>query len=98
MRAHRVADQIADRHFAKASGYYLVAAVCTLFGIIHSPLPDNRIFWPWDLAGPYQATMFSYFGGYVATALLLIAWRAWRISFPDPPTPDEAPSSLAAAP
>ena len=41
---------IIDREAWKGAGAFLLAGACTLFGIIHSPLPDGSVFWPWDRA------------------------------------------------
>ncbi|MGE0758523.1 MAG: permease [Pirellulaceae bacterium] len=80
-----------DRQLPRAAGYYTIAGLCSLFGIIHSPLPDNRIFWPWELAENYHATTFGYTGGYLATALLLLVWQAWRHRFDREPCEEPAP-------
>jgi AGZA family xanthine/uracil permease-like MFS transporter len=71
-----------DRHLARAAGYFATAAACALCGIIHSPFVDSRLFFPWDLPAEHRGTTFGYAGGYLATALLLLAWRAWRRASP----------------
>jgi len=45
-----------DRKIRSAAGWCLVAAACTLCGIMHSPFPDGRLFLPWDIGSlPPQA-------------------------------------------
>src|SRR5262249_37912922 len=72
---------ILDGRLRSAAGYFLVAAGCTLIGIIHSPLPDERIDLPWSVmtqvpeqyreAVRYQ-TPYHWAGAYVLTALVLM--------------------------
>ena len=38
--------KIIDRRFNHAAIFFLIAGVFTLFGIIHSPLPGDKMFWP----------------------------------------------------
>jgi len=40
---------IIDRRFNQAALYLVIAAVLTVFGVIHSPLPGDKMFLPWDL-------------------------------------------------
>ncbi len=40
-----------DRQLVKSAYYYFAAAVCTLFGLIHSPLPNSPIRLPFRLPG-----------------------------------------------
>jgi len=42
--------KIIDRRFNTAAIYFAVAAVLILFGIMHSPLDGDRMFWPIELA------------------------------------------------
>ena len=43
---------IVDRKFGTASACFLVGGLLVLFGFIHSPLPGDQMFWPWDLFDP----------------------------------------------
>lgn len=43
--------RIIDRRFKTAAWYLLVASVLILFGVMHSPLPGDRMFWPTEIAG-----------------------------------------------
>jgi AGZA family xanthine/uracil permease-like MFS transporter len=69
---------IIDRRLRLASLYFWLAAACTLFGIIHSPLPGGALFWPWELGHSTQRVVFDYAGGYAAVAAILLAWGAWH--------------------
>lgn len=43
-----------DHRLVKAAGIASLCAVLTLFGLIHSPFPDGRIFLPWQEGVPTQ--------------------------------------------
>jgi AGZA family xanthine/uracil permease-like MFS transporter len=71
-----------DRRLRLAAIYFAIASVCSLFGVIHSPLPGSPLVLPWNMAtlpvaavnqGPWQLA-----AGYAAVALLLFAWDWWR--------------------
>ncbi|HEX7377864.1 MAG TPA: permease [Pirellulales bacterium] len=38
-----------DRRYWSAAAFLLTAAVCSLFGVIHSPLPDSPLLLPWNV-------------------------------------------------
>jgi AGZA family xanthine/uracil permease-like MFS transporter len=62
-----------------------IAGVATLFGVIHSPLPDGAVFWPWAVA---SATPHTVAGGYgIASALLLLLGDAGPSSGGGPASP-----------
>jgi AGZA family xanthine/uracil permease-like MFS transporter len=70
-----------DGRPGKAAAYFAVAGACAFFGVIHSPLPDERIDLPWralaDVPGPmwdaarYQ-TPYHWSAAYGLVALLLL--------------------------
>ena len=75
---------ILDGRLRAAAAYFLVAAGCTLVGIIHSPLPDEQIDLPWRVmanlrehhaafasAVRYQ-TPYHWAGAYGLAALVLV--------------------------
>ncbi|MFO0871147.1 MAG: permease [Pirellulales bacterium] len=63
-----------DRHLLRAAAFSGIAALCTLCGIIHSPLPGNPVFLPWQLAdGPRHSTV-AFALAYLGVATLLVAW------------------------
>lgn len=49
------------------------AAAATLFGLIHSPLPDGAVFWPWAVATATPHTLAAAYG--VAASLLVLLDR-----------------------
>lgn len=65
---------IIDRRLGRAASLYALCAACTLFGIMHSPLPGSPMYLPWKLAEANQHHVYSYVAGYAAAALLLYAW------------------------
>ena len=70
-----------DRKLLQAAGWALAAGVLTLFGIIHSPFPDGRLFAPWAIGtlppeaagrGPVELA-----AAYALLAALFAGWSAW---------------------
>ena len=41
--------KIIDRRFTTAAIYFAIGGMLTLFGLMHSPLPGDQMFWPWQL-------------------------------------------------
>ncbi|MCY2992047.1 MAG: permease [Planctomycetota bacterium] len=67
-----------DRRLWLAAVYFVIAAACASCGVIHSPLPGNPVFLPWQLDwGLLQATTLQYAGGYTAIAVTLLLWGWW---------------------
>jgi AGZA family xanthine/uracil permease-like MFS transporter len=69
---------IIDRRLNIAAIYFGIAAVCSFFGIMHSPLPGSPMFLPWKLDASFLETPVQYGGGYLLTAALLLGWHYWR--------------------
>jgi AGZA family xanthine/uracil permease-like MFS transporter len=65
---------IIDRRLWRAGGFFLLAAVFTQFGVMHSPLPGSPLYLPWQLDAESQRYVYQYVVGYILTAVLLIAW------------------------
>jgi AGZA family xanthine/uracil permease-like MFS transporter len=74
--------KIIDRDFSKASGFLSLGGVFTLFGLMHSPLQGDKVFWPWEL---FDAAKFSrvettivleFAGAYLLMALLVVGLGA----------------------
>ena len=42
--------QIIDRRYYSAAIYFAVGGVLVLFGVMHSPLDGDKMYWPWQLA------------------------------------------------
>jgi AGZA family xanthine/uracil permease-like MFS transporter len=78
-----------DRRLWLAAVYFSVAAGFSLFGVIHSPLPGSPMFLPWRLEGNLWQVPVQYAGGYLAVAVLLLAWGCWQRWVAAPLTPDE---------
>ncbi len=74
-----------DRRLDIAGTVMLAAAVMTLFGVMHSPLPGNRLFLPWGpaswgeivLAAEHRRYVFEFAAGYAASALLFFGWNLY---------------------
>ena len=74
---------VLDRQMFRAAAYLGVAAVCSLVGVIHSPLTPAVIGWPWEVLAqmPQKPEMlcqspYHWAGGYVlaAAVVMLIGW------------------------
>jgi AGZA family xanthine/uracil permease-like MFS transporter len=64
-----------DRRLARSAVFFVVAAVFTLFGVMHSPAPGSPLFLPWALPLEFQRPVFQFALGYSLVALLLFAWH-----------------------
>jgi AGZA family xanthine/uracil permease-like MFS transporter len=74
---------IIDRRLRVAGVYFAVASVCSLFGVIHSPFPDERLIVPWALGDglPHAAagqTPFFMATAYLLVATMLFVWGTWQ--------------------
>jgi AGZA family xanthine/uracil permease-like MFS transporter len=90
-----------DGRFRGAAVFMLLAAACSLVGVMHSPLPSQPIDFPWHVtaaideqapAAKYQ-TPYHWAVGYALAAALLFLLGLW----PDKPT-DRSGESVAAKP
>ncbi len=41
--------KITDRRFFTASIYFAIGGILILFGIMHSPIPGDKMYWPWEI-------------------------------------------------
>lgn len=69
-----------DHRLFRAAACFAVAALCAAFGVIHSPLPGNRLLLPWaenlpEL--PLAQTPLMLAAGYAAVAAMLAAFAQW---------------------
>jgi adenine/guanine/hypoxanthine permease len=64
---------IIERRLPVAGAVLAIAAVATLFGVIHSPLADGAVFWPWAVASSVPHTLAAAYG--VSGALLVLLGR-----------------------
>ena len=79
-----------DHRLKLAALFMLVCAACSLFGLIHSPLPGGPLFLPWQLEESVRELPFRFAAGYAAAAVLVAAWGVWYESTNPPPVdPDE---------
>lgn len=73
---------IIDRNAKLASMIFVGAGAMTLFGLIHSPFAENRLFLPfgpdswgdWVLDRKLRGSTYEYAAAYFACASLLVAW------------------------
>ena len=77
-----------------AAGYFAVAAVCSLFGVIHSPMPGSPLVNPIALPGnlPENAagqTPLYMAAGYGCVCLVLLGWNHVNHWLGVPATPIE---------
>jgi AGZA family xanthine/uracil permease-like MFS transporter len=80
-----------DRRLRRAGCFFLLAAVFTLFGVMHSPLPGSPLYLPWQLEAASQRHVYQYVVGYALTAVLLMAWGALLQSQGVRPIDDDEP-------
>jgi AGZA family xanthine/uracil permease-like MFS transporter len=62
---------IIDRRLAVAAALLATASAATLCGLIHSPLPNGALFWPWAVPSPATPVLAGAYG--VAAALCWLA-------------------------
>jgi AGZA family xanthine/uracil permease-like MFS transporter len=74
---------ILDRQMFRAAAYLGVAGICSLVGVIHSPLTPAVIGWPWDVYAKLPQSPevlcqspYHWAGGYLLAAILVmgIGW------------------------
>jgi AGZA family xanthine/uracil permease-like MFS transporter len=77
---------VIDRRLMAAAAFYLMAAVCTLFGLMHSPLPNSPILFPWQFPGlpteivlpsEHLPSVLAWAQGYAMVAALLALWAGY---------------------
>ena len=70
-----------DRKLLAAAGWCLAAGACTLFGVVHSPFADGRLFLPWDIGQlPAEALGRSPLELASAYAVLAAIFAAWHMA------------------
>ncbi len=62
----------------RASALLLVAALLTLFGLIHSVDPRGGVYLPWTLQGLQRSISWQFAGAYVALAAVLALLGSFR--------------------
>jgi AGZA family xanthine/uracil permease-like MFS transporter len=63
-----------DRQLFRSGAFFAIAALLTLFGVMHSPLESGGMYWPWHLPDADLKYVAQYSAGYALVALLLFAW------------------------
>lgn len=71
-----------DRKLKTAAGVLFLAAGLTFFGVIHSPIPGNRLFIPFVagegsslwLPDASMPLVMEYVAGYIVTGIFLLLW------------------------
>lgn len=86
-----------DRKLFASAGFYIGAAVCTAFGLMHSPLPGSPILSPVSLGllpevavlpnDSFPAVMY-WAGGYMLVAILMALWSVY-LTATDQTQPDD---------
>jgi len=86
-----------DRRLNVAALLFAISGALTLFGVIHSPLDTNAVFFPiefpgvnpaWVLAPEQRPLMFQFAVAYFVTAAILVGWAyaLSRMASDDPST------------
>jgi AGZA family xanthine/uracil permease-like MFS transporter len=65
---------IIDRRLWRAAALFLLCAVFTQFGVMHSPEAGSPLFLPWQISAASQRYVYQYMLGYLLAAVLLFAW------------------------
>jgi AGZA family xanthine/uracil permease-like MFS transporter len=68
---------VIDRQFMRSAYVLMISAALSLFGIIHSVLPDSAIYFPWhlELAHPAAADLpYHLAAGYLLAGLTILAF------------------------
>ena len=83
-----------DRRLNLAAGYFGVAAACSLFGVIHSPMPGSPLVNPFSLPAnlPHSAagqTPLYMAAAYGCVCLVLLGWNGCNRWLGVPTTPIE---------
>jgi AGZA family xanthine/uracil permease-like MFS transporter len=61
-----------DRRWKASTLIFGLCGILTLFGVMHSPLPDGSMFWPWKIGDTVlQRLTWEYAAGYLVVAVLI---------------------------
>jgi AGZA family xanthine/uracil permease-like MFS transporter len=80
---------IVDRRLLVAAGFFALASVASLGGVIHSPLETGGLFWPWGIASRWPGLLA---GAYGLLAALLVLLGVTLTPADEAPSADEGPS------
>ncbi len=93
-----------DGRLVRAAAYFALAGVCALVGVIHSPLPSEKIGLPADVLrevpGAFRQavecqTPYHWAGAYALVALLLLGLAQFRTGDEGETARNESPDSAA---
>jgi len=70
---------IIDKALERAAFFFGIAALASLFGIIHSPFPDGRLFLPWRIESSFPLRLSSAYGLMVVLLLLMAGYQKKRV-------------------
>jgi AGZA family xanthine/uracil permease-like MFS transporter len=66
--------EMIDRRLRRAALYLAVLSVFSLFGLVHSALPDGSMYLPWSLLEPLQRLLaYQFSASYLVLAALVVA-------------------------
>ncbi len=86
--------RIIDKRFFSASIYFAVGGLFVLFGVIHSPLAGDKMFWPWNIGEPdLRIIVVEFAAAYLIMALIMFG-LGWLVRTP-PIDTDEDYESLS---
>ena len=67
-----------DRRWKASTLIFGLCGVLTLCGVMHSPLPDGSMFWPWQIGDTVlQRLTWEYAAGYLVVAVLIYFLGQW---------------------
>jgi AGZA family xanthine/uracil permease-like MFS transporter len=69
---------VIDRRFDASALVFVVASGATLVGLVHSPLPDGALFWPWAPPSPVTASLAGTYGVLAIMSWAIARWSARR--------------------
>lgn len=72
--------EIIDRRLLRAAAFFGLAGALALFGVIHSPFEDGRLFFPWGMDTTWPFMMAVAYG---LMAVFLLGMAAARKDHPD---------------
>ncbi len=76
---------IIDRKFNAASICFAVGGILVLFGVIHSPLPGDEMFFPWNLSvleAPQRSLVIQFCLAYFVMALVMFGMGIFSTDAP----------------
>lgn len=66
---------VIDRKLLTASWFFVAAGICSLFGVMHSPLDGDKMFWILNLDPAAKQSVLSYTLGYLIVAGILMTFH-----------------------